>query len=45
MAMVLRLEVFRGGDGSKANGGKGFKKSQKSIKKGTLAQVEGITSG
>ena len=43
IAMVQRLEVYRGGDGAKA-GEKGSKKFNKQ-KKGMSAQVEGSSSG
>ena len=45
IAMAQRLEVYRGGEGSKSgNGGKGSRK-QKMQKKGQIAQVEGSSGG
>lgn len=42
MAMAYRLEVYCGGDRTKAKGeNKGFRKLEKQNKKGTIAMVQG----
>ena len=45
MAMAQRLEAYRGGEGAKASGSKGSRKFKKQNKQGSVAQVQGNTSG
>ena len=45
MGMAQHLEVYRGGDGAKPSGSKGSRKFKKQNKQGSVAQVQGNTSG
>ena len=45
MEMAQRLEAYRGGEGARTSGSKGSKKFKKQNKQGSVAQVQGNTSG